>query len=257
MVYDFARSYLQFRSERVNHTPRLELDAACRLDLPGGAREFFLTVPCIGERMYLETGLIHAPAFEFLMIAEHGGECAIVRRQFDSPVAPYECSRAGDAMATQSGVPARIAELAIFPAPAAAAQPVTSYGAFRDALLGNSPLVGVTRYQAGDGTAVTLTYPAKTTNVAHAQEAWQVDAGPLLAPDPAAPLGQLAAAGLLCGAFHLAFMVFNRFDYAELAVRTAPPLSTDPTGPYCTVRPGDLRPLSVQTRLYALPSVQP
>jgi hypothetical protein len=48
-------------------------------------------------------------------------------------------------------------------------------------------------------------------------------------------------------------MVFNRFDYAELVVRTAPPLGGMDDGVFCTVRPGDVRALEVRTELYAAP----
>jgi hypothetical protein len=231
----------------------LAVDAACRLELPdGGVREFFLTCPCIGERMYVESGLIHEPPFEFLMIAEHQAEYAIVRRHFDAPEAPYECHRFGEAMSTQSGVPARVTALDVFPAPLEGARRVATYDDFRDALLGNRPLVGTTRYVADDGeTKITLRYPAKTVNVAHGQEAWQVDAGPLLMPDPRASLG---AGGLLCGAFHIAYLVFNRLDRAETVVRTAPPMGSAPDGAFCTVHPGDARAFAAHTELYAAPA---
>src|SRR5439155_10727368 len=158
----------------------------------------------------------------------------------------------GEAMSTRSDVPARITTLDVFPAPLEGARRIATYANFRDALLANQPLVGATRYLAEDGaTAITLSYPAKTVNVAHAQEAWQVDAGPILVPDPRAPL---AAGGLLCGAFHLAYLVFNRLDRVETVVRTAPPPGTAPDGAFCTVRPGDVRALAAHTELYAAPA---
>jgi hypothetical protein len=52
MPYDFSCSFLLFQSDRVNHTPRLQLDAVCTVTGSDGAtRQFALTTACVGENM--------------------------------------------------------------------------------------------------------------------------------------------------------------------------------------------------------------
>ena len=215
--FDYGRSYLRFRSDRVNHSPRLQLDASCVVRTAGGQeRRFVLTSPCIGERMYVETGLIHEPPFEFLMVGEHQAEYAIHRRRRTVERDEREVHRFDEAMQTVGGVPARIRELDVHLASYDRVEPIETYEAFRDALLENRPVNGRTSYLAEDGqTTVALEYPAKTMNVAHDRPAWQVDAGPLIVPDLSRPL---APDEPLVGRFDLAYLVFNRWDYAEMAI---------------------------------------
>lgn len=215
---DYGRSYLRFRSDRVNHSPRLQLDASCLLRFADGReRRFVLTSPCIGERMYEETGLIHEPPFEFLMVGEHGSEYAIHRKHATADGDAREVHRFGEAMETAGGVPARIQELDVHLTTYGRVEPITTYEGFRDALLGNRPVNGRTTYLAADGaTTVVLEYPAKTMNVAHGRALWQVDAGPALVPDLAGPV---ASGDVLAGRFDVAFLVFNRWDYVEMVAR--------------------------------------
>jgi len=244
--YDYARSHLQFRSDRVNHTPRLQLDASCRLRGDAGQqREFVLTAPCIGESMYVATGLIHQPSFEFLMIAEHQSEYAIVRRHASADRDNVETHRLGEPMSTQSGVPARVVALDVYLATHRRMRPITTYEAFHDALLGNRPINGRTTYLGEDGkTQVILEYPAKTTNVGHDRPVWQVDTGPVLVPDFD------AADPLQSGRFRLAHLVFNRWDYAELALRCRTEIATIGDPLPATAHYSELHSLSVTNELF-------
>ena len=221
LAIDFARSYLVFRSTRVNHTPRLQLDAACTLTGPDGApRRFVLTCPCIGEHMYLSAGLIQQPPFEFLMVAEHRREYAILRRHATAPAAgaPPEVHRLGEAMSTRSGVPAPVVALDVSIATHTHVRPASSHADLRAALDAGWPVVGRTTYLAEDGqTTVALEYPVKVLNVAVDRPLWQVDTGPVLVPD-------LSEYGTgrpepLAGRFSLAFLVYNTWDRAEIALR--------------------------------------
>lgn len=46
--YDYARSFLQFTTDRTNHTPRLQIDASLRVLEPGGTeKEYFLRTGCV------------------------------------------------------------------------------------------------------------------------------------------------------------------------------------------------------------------
>lgn len=246
VAYDFARSYLRFRTDRVNHTPRLQIDAACTVQAPGQPpRHFALTAPCIGESMYVPEGLIQSPVYEFVMIAEHRTEYAVQKKGADAARDISEAHRFGEAMMTNSGVPATVQVLDVHWRNYRRLAPITTYAAFSDALLRDQPINGRTTYLAGDGqTTVTLEYPAKTVNVAHGREAWQVDAGPVLIPDLNDPHP------LLAGRFRLAYLVFNRWDYAEITTRQPVEVARTASGAVATTHFAGVRALAVRNELF-------
>jgi hypothetical protein len=157
VAIDFARSYLVFRSTRVDHTPRLQLDAACSLTGPDGAtRRFVLTCPCIGEHMYVPAGLIQEPPYEFLMVAEHRREYAIHRRHASAARDSREAHRLGEAMSTVSGVPAPVTALDVSLATHKSVRQAASQADLRAALDNGWPVVGRTSYLAEDGETTVL-----------------------------------------------------------------------------------------------------
>jgi hypothetical protein len=258
LAIDFARSYLVFRSTRVNHTPRLQLDAACTLSGlsgPDGApRRFVLTCPCIGEHMYLPAGLIQQPPYEFLMVAEHRREYAILRRHATVPAAGTlpEAHRLGEAMSTRSGVPAPVVALDVSLATHAQVRPATSHADLRAALDAGWPVLGRTTYLAEDGqTTVALEYPVKVLNVAVDRPLWQVDTGPVLVPDlsPSGP----GDPGPLAGRFNLAFLVYNTWDRAEIALRRPTVLVAGEGVQVATEHYSEVRALPARNELFCAP----
>jgi hypothetical protein len=255
-VIDFARSTLIFRTTRVQHTPRLQLDATCTLTgRDGETRRFVLTCPCIGEHMYLDTGLIQEPPFEFLMIAEHQREYAIIRKHASAAHDVREAHRFGESMSTRSGVPAALTGLDVRLTPyphLQAVRPDTAHADLRAALDHDWPVVGRTTYLDPDGeTTVVLDYPVKILNVAIDRPVWQVDTGPILVPD--LQPGGVGAEGPLAGRFTLAFLVFNRWDRAELALRRPTPLLPAEPGrpsPLATEHYSQVRTLAARHELF-------
>jgi hypothetical protein len=250
VAIDFARSYLVFRSTRVNHTPRLQLDAACVLTRSDGApRRFVLTCPCIGEHMYLPAGLIQEPPYEFLMVAEHRRAYAIFRRHASAARDSREAHRLGEAMSTRSGVPAPVAALDVSLAAHPHARPAASHADLRAALDRGWPVVGRTTYLGGDGvTTVALEYPVKVLNVALDRPLWQVDTGPVIVPN----FQRLRGGGdeLLAGWFDLAFLVFNTWDRAEIALRRPTALAHTEGEPVATEHFSEVRVLEVRNELF-------
>ncbi len=224
---DFGRSYLTFSTTRVNHTPRLQIDAACTFCPPQGqARTYFLTVACIGEAMYVPTGLIHEPVCEFNLIAAPCDEFVMIKRHANSDHDVRSAHRFGDVMPTHDGKGAKVIGLDVKLIRAREVEPISNYEAFRDALLSGAMINGRTTYTDEDGkTQVTLEYPTKTTNVAHDKEAWQVDAGPIAMP------ATNHSSSLTAERLDLAYLVFNRWDYAEAVIAQRTPLSNTPNAP--------------------------
>ena len=217
---DFGRTYLRFSTTRVNHTPRLDVDAACALIGPDGdVRRYFLTCPCIGERMYVRQDMILEPPCEFNLIAAPDDQFLMTKRHASAEHDVRTAHRFGEVMPTHDGEGAKVIELAVDVNRHAVVRPVQTCEDFRQALVGNRPMNGRTTFLDEDGvTTVVMDYPLRTVNVANDKEAWQVDAGPVLLPafDPAGDLE--------VSRFGTAFMVFNAWDYAELVIRQPTPV---------------------------------
>lgn len=225
---DFSRSYLFFRTTRVNHTPRLRLDAACTLTRDGRQRHFFLTCPCIGEAMYVERDLIHDPVAEFNIIAAPRDQFLMMKRHADAVHDVHSAHRFGETMPTHDGRGAQVVDLDVKLSRYAAVHPIQDYGEFRAALLNGLPINGRTSYTEPDGTEVVLDYPANTVNVAHDKTSWQVDAGPIVMPTIAKDeAGKLEVERLV-----LAYLVYNRQDYVEAVIRCPAPMGDATTNFY-------------------------
>lgn len=221
---DFGRSHLYFRTTRVNHTPRLLLDAACTLrQTDGTEKTYYLTCACIGEAMYVQTGLIHEPVAQFNLIAEPRRQFLMIKRHASAAHDIRSAQKFGDVMPTHDGKGAKMVDLDVKVSRHARTTPITTYEQFRDALLNNRLINARTTYTDDNGkSTVIMDYPCKTVNVAHDKPAWQVDAGPVLMPAVSGPVT------LEVERLDQAFIVYNRFDYAECVIRRRTSLGTDP-----------------------------
>lgn len=215
---DFGRSFLRFSSERIKHTPRMRIDAACTMIAPDGSapRTYYLTCPCIAESMYIAENLIHQPVAEFILIARPRVEFLMLKLHASAAIDQRTPLRFNDVMPTKDGLGAKVVQLDVTVRSLPRVERIESYEHFRDALFGNRIINGRTTYTEPDGTTVVLDYPATTINVRHDARDWQVDAGPIVLPSE--PRGTLEVSRMNVG-----FMVFNRWDYAEAVVRDAAP----------------------------------
>lgn len=223
---DFGRSFLRFRTNRVNHTPRLNLAASCTVASPGQAPlTYHLSVACIAENMYLPKGHIQEPVAQFNVVQLPQAQFMFLRRHADAKHDIRRTQRIGETLPTHDGRGATLLETDAHIACFKNTIPITTYATFRDALLNNQPINGRTEYLDTDGkTVLTLDYPVNTGNVRHDQESWQVDAGPILIPARAQEPD-----GLMISRFDMAFIVYNAWDYAEVAVCDESPVGSDGT----------------------------
>jgi hypothetical protein len=220
-AYDFPRSFLQWTSTNNNHSPRLQIEAACTLEGSAGKREFFLTAACAGETMYAERDLIHLPASEFAVIYCPDGEYVFFKWHADPRLDVCEAHRVGEAMTTHDGRGAPIVEMRLAMAHHASVRPLAGYTEIRQAILGNRPLLAQTQYRdEAAGLTVTLDYPVRVCNVAHGRERWQIDTGPIVLPDAMPP----SARPIEC--LRPGYIVYNCWDWAEVIVRA--PRSASP-----------------------------
>lgn len=222
---DFARSFVRFSTTRVSHTPRLQLDAVCTLRDSTGERAYYMSCACIGEEMYQPSDFIHQPPQEFHIILAPGEQYMTLKRCPSADDDLRAANRINAPMPTSSGRPAKVVELAAEVARHREITPVRDYETFRDALLGNRIMNGRTIWRTDDFEAI-LDYPARTINAGTSETVWQVDAGPILIPS------EPQEDDLEITRFNLAYIVYNRLEYAEAAVRVATPIyPKDPNSP--------------------------
>lgn len=216
-TYDFDRSFITWTSTRVNHTPRMRVDAKCRIVAGGQSEDYFLSIPNVGEEMYAARDLIHRPAFDFIMIGSPVGTFMFAKTYADPSRNTLEQRRVGEAMSTQDGRGATVTDMNFRMAVAPSARLLTTYADIRAAILGGIRLNGRTTWTSADGAATaTLDYPVRVCNVSHASEQWQIDNGPVLIPDLAAGAPWLP--GLRPG-----HIVFNAPDWADICRRRLAP----------------------------------
>jgi hypothetical protein len=216
-TYDFDRSFITWTSTRVNHTPRMRVDAACRIVTGGRTEEFFLSVPNIGEEMYADRDLIHRPPFDFIMIGSPAGEFMFAKTYADPRRNGIQRRRVGEAMSTQDGRGATVTEMNFHMTQARAARALVSYEDVRAAILGFVRLNGRTTWVSPDGcTTAILDYPIRVCNVSHASEQWQIDNGPVLIPD-------LAAGAPWLPNLRPGYLVYDATDWADICRRRLAP----------------------------------
>lgn len=213
--YDYSRSFVQWWNDRVRHSPRCATHASCRLRQAGGdEREFFLVHPCMGENMYVEQNIIQTPVAEFHGVFNARDEFMLVKVFEAEPVELRMAHRVNETIPTHDGKGIRIvrieATLRRFPC----VRPLQTDADVYAAMTASLPILGRTRYTAPDGkTEVICEYPVTVMNAHHETHRWQVDTGPILVPDFS------LTPDLTAGLFRQAFVVFNHWESAEMAVR--------------------------------------
>ena len=239
--FDFLRSFVQFSTTRINHTPRLQVDAVCRLVAESGdMKEYALTTACVGERMYASENLVQVPPFEFLMIAGEG-EFLMQKTFASGRDTVREAHRVGDTMSTHDGLGAVMRDVVIELVPLDGARELTTDESIREAMLRNSPIQARTTFTDVDGrTRVELLYPVKICNVSNDSAQWQVDTGRVPFPSHPPSSGQVVAR------FEPAYILFNARDWADVAILAHDEGSVP--APHYT----DIRRVAVENELYAV-----
>lgn len=215
---DFSRSFIRWTSDRVQHSPRMQIDAACRIIEDGKARDYYLSTPCAGESMYGPKDLIQQPAYDFLMVFSPAGEFMFIKLRGDETRNLVEVHRVGETMSTNDGRGAPMLDMQAHVARLERVRELRAHGEIRESILGYRIITARTTIASSDGRSkAILDYPVKCCNVLHSDERWQVDAGPVLLPDVRQnPPWSIAA-------MRSGYIVFNQWNWAEAALRRANP----------------------------------
>jgi hypothetical protein len=200
---------------------RIQLDALVDVidESTGRGERFVLIAPCRTEWVYAEDRLFQIPSREYRNIYSLTQERSMGRG--------ITC----DAGRTHGGpVGGRFRSLTIDVATFARSRVEATPAAINAAVAANRPLVGRTTLVDGKrGVRYVLEYPIKTMNFRPENESFQVDTGPLLAPDfdcdEPEPIDRL----------EMAHVAYNRLDRAEFIFRRPTPICDDQGAELCCV----------------------
>ena len=234
---DFACSFLCFRIDlkaqpaiTLTHNPpttennaRIQLEAVCEIEKPGGKRVFFgLGASCKTERVGGPGRLWLEPNADFCLVASR--EEFLILKQF----AHRDLSTQAGAQLRQSGMVKAAWSDFHFDVRKIQCRALQTFDEIFNATVKHEILIARSEW-VQNGYSVRLEYPVKTFNVSKREQVYQTDTGPHLLPDlsPA----RLSASTHLIECFDLAFSAFNAPDWIEFVVNApvevAPNLSVD------------------------------
>jgi hypothetical protein len=206
-VCDLAGSYVWFVKGDLSYSARIQFESRCEVtSREGTSEEWFLTAACIGEEVFVEKGLFMMPIWEWRAIFSRDNY------HIFWAYARAEENRISRGVSKEHFPDVRI-DLAF-----AEAELLPTNEAIVQATLANRPLLARTELAAPSGeTKITLDYPVKIMNVNAESNSFQVDTGPLAFWDWTTEPGSE-------GRLKLAYVAFNRFDWAEFALRVPTPI---------------------------------
>lgn len=212
---DYSRSFVQWWDNHSNHSPLGVLHASCKLrDKAGLLKEYFLTHPCLGEKLYASEGLIHVPTADFHCVFAPGEEYLFVKLTANEPYQLRMDHSIGETVPTHDGRGAVILRMEATVRHFPEVRELRTNQEVAEAMLAKLPILGRTQFLGSDGeTQVISEYPVTVMNARAEDHSWQVDTGPILVPDFS------LKPRLRVGLFRQAFLVYNSWDWAEMAMR--------------------------------------
>ena len=189
---------------------RIQLDALVDVIHESGSREqFVLIAACRTEWVYAKSGLFQLPSREYRNIYSLTEE-----RSMGSGIThDGETTRGKPANDTFRSIDIDVARHG-------RSRVLEDAAAINEATENNIPLVGRTEIR-GEGRTYVLEYPIRTMNFRPENSSFQVDTGPLLAPD----LGSGEEKSI--NRLEMAHIAYNRLDRAELILRRPTPITDD------------------------------
>ncbi len=234
-VPDFAASYLTFRidwnlkpSLTSSHRPpftlnnaRIQIESSCVVSdrASGEAQTFVLGASCKTEYVGVDRDIWTTPNADFCMILS--ADSFLILKSWDrnnKGVMRYPASL-GEQPERQSGSVGDTYERVSINLRPLRAQRLDSAKAIVQATLAGDLLVGRCAFDLHDRYDIELHFPIKTMNANERDWIYQVDTGPLLFPELSAEPHRWI------DSFRLAYIAFNRADWAEFILQVPTPLS--------------------------------
>ncbi|MGN6361751.1 MAG: hypothetical protein ACTHNK_15310 [Thermomicrobiales bacterium] len=236
-MVDFGNSYMTWivphnpADKRVpGHMPwdnsaRILLDACCTITntATGATDDFYLIAPCRTEWMYRDENLFQIPSGEYREIFSATRRLSLGTRQtvegsLPRSMAALRQEPAPGGPVVTAGLTSLQFTVRTFPEVTILADDAAVVAATQ----ANLPLVAHTEiWDDPRHLRATLEYPIKTMNIQAERQCFQVDTGPLIVPDLAAPEEHWI------DLFSLAHIIYNTFDRAEFICRRPTPIMVD------------------------------
>jgi hypothetical protein len=242
---DFVHSFVQWRMDVMDHSPRCALKARCSVSLGGRTETYHLFYPCAGEEMYVERNLIHQPTAEFHGVVSDSGGFLLVKHFADPSACIRSAQRVGCRFPSHDGRGCVITSVDKHLRTFACVERLHNDHEVYEACVKNIPIIARTAFSVlcgAESAGVIAEYPVTVMNAHHGTHQWQVDTGPILLPDPETD----ATLGL--ASMREAFIVYNHFDYAEFALRR--PVVTEQG--VSAIHFGPPNPIECQNQLFAV-----
>ncbi|MYE77925.1 MAG: hypothetical protein F4243_02810 [Chloroflexi bacterium] len=234
-IPDFARSFLTFRidwhlkpSLTASHKPpftvnnaRIQIEARCKISdrISGKAQTFVLGAACKTEYVGVDRGMWTQPNADFCIILSTDSFFILKSWDRNNKGVPRYPASLGEQPERQSGLVRDTYERVSIDVRTCSAQQLESAQAIIQATLANEPLVGACRFCLHDRYDIEIDFPIKTMNANEREWIYQVDTGPILFPDMSADCPNWI------NSFHLAYVAFNRADWAEFILQAPTPLN--------------------------------
>lgn len=235
IVPDFAASFLTFRidwnlkpSLTSSHKPpftlnnaRIQIESSCKIRdrATGVAQTFVLGASCKTEYVGIDRDIWTEPNADFCIILSD--ESFLILKSWDrnnKGVMRYPASL-GEQPERQSGRVSDTYERVAINLRQAAARELIGAEAIVQATLADELLVGRCAYHLYNRYDIEIDFPIKTMNANEREWIYQVDTGPILFPDLSADNNSWI------DSFRLAYVAFNRADWAEFILQAPTPLS--------------------------------
>lgn len=238
-VTDFVRSFVRFRIDlkliqpkTVSQAPpftlnnaRFPLECCCRLTGEGDAAtttEYVLGASCKAEQVHVRENIWHEPAADMCLIASRDEFLVIKSWDRNNRGVMLNPASLGEQPERQAGkISDAFTDLRI-DRRESVGQLLTTTEEIVAAVLDNRPLVSQTSYKTADGTRVELEYPVKVINCSEREMFYQVDTGPVLAPDLTAFDGTHEISTM-----RRAFMAHNTLGCTELLMNVPTPINAE------------------------------
>lgn len=234
-VPDFAASFLTFRidwslksSLTASHKPpftlnnaRIQIESSCKISdrLSGATQTFVLGASCKTEHVGVDRDLWTAPNADFCIILST--ESFLILKSWERNnlgVIRYPASL-GLQPERQSGRVSDTYERVSIHWRRLPARRLDSAEAIIGAMLAGERLVGRCAFNLGGLYDIEMDFPIKTMNANEREWIYQTDTGPVLFPDLSADCDSWI------DSFHLAYVAFNRADWAEFILQAPTALS--------------------------------
>ena len=233
-VPDFAASFLTFRidwnlkpSLTSSHKPpftlnnaRIQIESSCKIRdrATGVAQTFVLGASCKTEYVGIDRDIWTEPNADFCIILSD--ESFLILKSWDrnnKGVMRYPASL-GEQPERQSGRVSDTYERVAINLRQVAARELIGAEAIVQATLADELLVGRCAYHLYNRYDIEIDFPIKTMNANEREWIYQVDTGPILFPDLSADNNSWI------DSFRLAYVAFNRADWAEFILQAPTPL---------------------------------